>query len=369
MNAPVPDTGPSPSIAGKRLSGLRERLDARSLDAMLLTSLPAIRYLTGFTGSNALAVITRRGGVFVSDSRYRLQSAREVRRLRRVIGRAGLLEDAARARALAGCRDAAFEPESLTVAQYRSLKKLFPRVAFRPATGLIEELMLVKDPGEIGAIAGAARVADRVFHGVLQSIRPGVTELDVAAEITWLTRRCGGSADAFDVIVASGENGALPHARPGMRKLRKGDLVIMDFGAVVSGYCSDITRTVCLGRPSGAMRRAYDAVLEAHGAALAAARGGVTARSLDGAARGALRARGYGRFFTHALGHGLGLRVHERPRVSPTSRETLCSGSVITIEPGVYLPGRGGVRIEDDVLLGPSGCRLLTKSPRELIIL
>ena len=369
MNAPVPDTGPSPSIAGKRLNGLRERLDARSLDAMLLTSLPAIRYMTGFTGSNALAVITRRGGVFVSDSRYRLQSAREVRRLRRVIGRAGLLEDAARARALAGCRAAAFEPETLTVAQYRSLKKLFPRVAFRPASGLVDELMLVKDPGEVAAIAGAARVADRVFHDILPSIRPGVTELDIAADITWLTRRRGGAADAFDVIVASGENGALPHARPGARKIRRGDFVILDFGAVVGGYCSDLTRTVCVGRPPRAMRRAYDAVLEAHGAAVAAARGGITARALDGRARAALRKRGYGRYFTHSLGHGLGLRVHERPRVSPTSAETLCAGSVITIEPGVYIPGRGGVRIEDDVVLESSGCRLLTSSPRELILL
>ena len=369
MNAAVPDTVPSPSNTVTRLAGLRERLRAQSLDAMLLTSLPSIRYMTGFTGSNALAVITRGGGVFVSDSRYRLQSAREVRRLRRVIGRAGLLEDAARARALAGCRNAAFEAETLSYAQYRSLKKLFPRVAFHPAPGIVEDLMLVKDPGEIGAIAAAARVADRVFRDVLTTVRPGVTELDVAAEITWLTRRRGGTGDAFDVIVASGENGALPHARPGSRKLRGGDFVIMDFGAVVGGYCSDLTRTVCLGKPSRALKSAYDAVLDAHGAALEAARGGVTARALDGAARRRLRARGFGRYFTHSLGHGLGLRIHERPRVSPTSAETLLPGCVITIEPGVYLPGTGGVRIEDDVLLEPAGCRLLTSSPRDLILL
>jgi len=356
-------------MTGKRLAGLREGLRARSLDALLLTSLPNIRYITGFTGSNALAVITRRGGVFVSDSRYRLQSSREVKRLRRVIGRAGLLEDAAAARALAGCRDAAFESDALTYAQYRALKRLFPRVAFHPVAGLVEELSLVKDGGEIDAIASAALVADRVFHDLLRSVRPGATELDIAAEITWLTRRRGGEADAFDAIVASGPNGALPHARPGPRKIRKGDFVVLDFGAVVGGYCSDLTRTVCVGAANRRMRTAYDAVLEAHGAALAAARGDMAASALDGAARRSLRARGFGRYFTHSLGHGLGLRIHERPRVSPTSGETLRAGSVITIEPGVYLPGTGGVRIEDDILLEASGCRLLTKSPRALIIL
>jgi len=369
VNAAVPPSGPSPSIAGKRRAGLRERLSARSLDALLLTSLPNIRYMTGFTGSNALAVITRRGGLFVSDSRYRLQSAAEVKGLKRVIGSAGLLEDAAAARALARCRNAGFEADSLTYAQYRSLKKLFPRVAFRPVTGLVEEMALVKDRDEIAAIAGAARVADSVFRDVLKAIRAGATELDIAAEITWLTRRRGGDADAFDVIVASGPNGALPHARPGARKIRTGDFVIMDFGAVVQGYCSDLTRTVCVGAAPRAMRKAYDAVLEAHAAALRAAHGDMPARALDAAARGVLRRRGFGRYFTHSLGHGLGLRVHERPRVSPASGETLRTGSVITIEPGVYIPGKGGVRIEDDVLLEGGGCRLLTASPRQLILL
>jgi len=340
---------------------------ARSIDALLVTSLPNIRYLTGFTGSNALAVITRRGGVFVSDSRYRLQSAREVKRLRRVIGRAGLLEDAAAARALAGCRDAAFEADSITYAQHRSLKKLFPRVTFQAVSGFVEDMAIVKDGGEVRAIERAGRVADRVFHDVLRTIRSGVTELDIAAEITWLTRRSGGDADAFDVIVASGPNGALPHARPGARKIRRGEFVILDFGATVEGYCSDLTRTVCVGAASPLMRRAYDAVLEAQSAALAAARGGMEARALDASARRSLRARGFGRYFTHGLGHGLGLRIHERPRVSPASAEMLRTGSVITIEPGVYIPGTGGVRIEDDVLLEPDGCRLLTGSPRELI--
>ncbi|HTY58680.1 MAG TPA: Xaa-Pro peptidase family protein [Bacteroidota bacterium] len=356
-------------MTGPRIAGLRASMRENSLDAFLVTSLAAVRYLTGFSGSNALAVVTARRAFFVSDSRYRLQSGAEVRGFRRIIGRRGLLEDAAASQTLRACRTAGFESDTMTYAQYRSLRRLFPGVAFRPATGIVESLSLVKDPGEIACIEQAAAIADRVFSEVLASIRPGVTELDVASEISYLNRRRGGESDAFDVIVASGPRGALPHARPTARKLRKGEFVLLDFGSRVRGYNSDLTRTVALGRVPRRLREAYSAVLEANEAASAAARAGMTARALDAVARTCLRRRGFGRYFVHSLGHGLGLRVHERPHVSPLSREVLERGSVITIEPGVYIPGAGGVRIEDDLLLGRSGCRLLTRSRRDLIVL
>lgn len=354
---------------GARIAALRSRMIESSLDALIVSSLANIRYLTGFSGSNALVVVTGKRAYFVSDSRYALLSAHEVRKFRRIIGRGGLLEDASAAGTLRGCRDAGFESDSLTYAQYRSIGKNFPGVRFHPAPGLVEGLALVKDARELKAIEEAAAVSDSVFSGILRSLRPGATELDIASEIMRLNRSNGGESDPFDVIVASGERGALPHARPTSRRLRRGEFVILDFGSTVRGYCSDMTRTVSLGRAPARLRAAYAAVLEANESAAASARAGIEAKNLDAVARSCLRRRGFGKFFTHSLGHGIGLRVHERPRVSPLSREMLVAGSVITIEPGVYLPGCGGVRIEDDVVLGDTGCRILTRSTRELIVL
>jgi Xaa-Pro aminopeptidase len=352
-----------------RMAAVQTRMRERGYDALILSSLASIRYLTGFTGSHAIAFITRARAYFVSDSRYRLQSAREVRRFRRIIPRGGLLEGAAAAGVLRGCRVAGFEPDWLTYAQYRSLRSLFPGVSFRAAAGLVESLALVKDAQEIACIEEAASVSDAVFADLLDSLRPGVSELEIAAEISWLNRRKGSESDPFDVLVASGPRSAMPHARPTARKIRKGEFVLIDFGSVVRGYSSDLTRTVGLGRVPGRLREAYGAVLEANSSAIASARGGMNARDLDEVARRCLRRRGFGRYFTHALGHGLGLRLHERPRVSPLSHEVLQSGNVITIEPGIYIPRCGGVRIEDDVLLGDGGCRVLTRSPRELTLL
>ncbi len=352
-----------------RIAALRSRMKENALDALVITSLAGVRYLTGFSGSSALAVVTARGAYFVSDSRYALQSAREVRKFRRIIGRRGLLEDAAAAGALRLCRTAGYESDSLTVDQYRSLRRLFPGVRFRPEGGILESLAVVKDAGEIACIEEAAAIADGVFFDIIGKLRAGMTEIDLAAEISYLARRRGADADAFDVIVASGPRGALPHARPTARKIRKGEFVLFDFGASVRGYSSDLTRTLALGSVPRRLREAYAAVLEANRSAVDAARGGIPARLLDGVARAVIRGRGFGKYFVHSLGHGIGLRVHERPRVSPLSRDVLRTGSVITIEPGVYLPGIGGVRIEDDVLLGDAGCRLLTRSPRELILL
>ena len=339
-----------------------------SLDALLVSSPENVRYLTGFTGSNGLAIVTRAEAYFLTDSRYTLQSAQEVRACRRFITARPLSEEAAARKLLKGCASAGFEAHELPYAQALALRKAFPRVHMRATTEIVERLGLVKDRDEIASIRRAAAIADEVFRDVLPTIAPGVTELDIAAEISWLNRKHGGERDAFDVIVASGVRGSLPHARPSKKKVKKGELVTLDFGSVVDGYCSDLTRTVGVGRIPRALRHAYEAVKEAQAEAIAAVRGGMKASALDAVARASLHRRRLGKYFIHSLGHGLGLRIHEHPRISALSNEFLTVGSVITIEPGVYIPGLGGVRIEDDVEICDGRCRLLTHAPRELLV-
>jgi Xaa-Pro aminopeptidase len=338
-----------------------------SLDALLVTALPDIRYLTGFTGSHALAVVTMRRADFLTDSRYKLQSAREVRRFRRHVTSRALIDEILHAGILRHCSAAGLEPDHVTYAQFRHLRRIFPRLALRPVREVVENLAQVKDKGELALMTRAGKIADRVFRDLIGKILPGMTELDLASEISWLIRRHGGEREAFEAIVASGPRGALPHARPSARKLRAGEFVTIDFGVTVKGYSSDMTRTVALGRAPAKLRRAYQAVEEAHGAALRAAHAGMRASDLDAVARRRIDAYGFGRYFVHSLGHGLGLRVHERPRVSSLSKEILRDRSVITIEPGVYIPAVGGVRIEDAVILGKYSAQLLTHSPRALL--
>jgi Xaa-Pro aminopeptidase len=299
-----------------------------------------------------------------------LQSRNEVRApFRRCITRGGLLETVARAGILARARRIGFESGNVTVAQSGNLRRLFRGKILLPLAELVENLSLIKDSGEIRSIAKAAAISDAVFGEILPSIRPGIREYEIAARISYLQRCAGAGGDAFEVIVASGERAALPHARATARKIRKGDPVVLDFGCTVDGYCSDLTRTVVVGQASRRMRDVYGAVLDAQSEAIAGARAGMTGAALDHIARSRIEEAGFRKFFIHSLGHGLGLSVHCRPRISSLSRERLRDGMVVTIEPGVYVPGWGGVRIEDDVVLRAGTCRVLTASPRELLIL
>jgi len=351
-----------------RLPRLREKLRAKGLDALLVTSLPNVRYLTGFTGSNAMVVVLPRTVYFLTDQRYRQQSKEQVRGVRRIISRTTLFEALSEHRLLRRGR-VGFEAKHLSYASHRLLRRLLPGVDLRPVHECVEDIALRKDDAEIALLSMAIRVTEQVFGRVLSLLRPGVRELEIAAEITYLHRRLGAEGDAFEPIVASGERGALPHARPSRRKMRNGDLVTLDFGCTVAGYCSDLTRTVAIGRASRRAREVYRAVLTAQTEALAAARPGMLAGDLDHVARSRLKRAGFGRYFSHSLGHGIGLRIHERPRVAPRGRERLEVGSVVTIEPGVYLPGELGVRIEDDLVLTDDGCRVLTSAPKELMVL
>jgi len=337
--------------------------------ALVVSLLSNVRYLTGFTGSHGIAGITLSDSWFLTDTRYRAQSAREVRGFRRVITTEDLWKTIASRKLLGGCRRVAFESEAVTYAQYALFRNAVGRTTLVPSRNLVEELAVVKDTEELLSIRRAVRITDQAFLEILPLLRPGVSELEIAAEISYRQRCHGAEGDAFEPIVASGHRGASPHAKASAKTIRSGEFVTLDFGCTVNGYCSDLTRTIGVGRIERGRREAYATVLGAQREAIDEARAGMAASDLDAVARRRIGADGFGRFFTHSLGHGLGLRIHERPRVSRLSTEQLQVGSVITIEPGIYVSERYGVRIEDDIVLTSSGCTVLTAAPKELLIL
>jgi len=353
----------------RRLDALRTKLSSYRLDALLVTFLPHVRYLTGFSGSNGICIISKTGRVFLTDGRYRLQVREEVRGLRVMVTSDSLLKTAVQKGVFPKRGKIGFESQYLTVAELKNLKKLLPNVRWVPTSGLVESLATVKDNTEIALIKKAVAITDTVFAKLLRIIKPGVRELEVAAEITYLHRMEGAEADAFEPIVASGKRGALPHARASGKKIAGGELVTIDMGGRYQGYHSDLTRTVAVGTPSAKARRIYQVVSDAQQLAIDAAGSGISGKALDAVARTYIKKRGYGKYFNHSLGHGLGLQIHEQPRVSVLSKDTLVSGNVVTIEPGVYIPGVGGVRIEDDVVIRNGYCEVLNTAPKELMIL
>ena len=352
----------------RRLQEVRKHLEPSGLDAFLVTHLPHIRYITGFSGSNGLCVVTFSGQYFFTDNRYREQSKNEIDKFEIIVTSDTLWKAARKRGILNGKRTVGFESEHVSVATFESLKKLFPSASFVPKRSVIETIAAVKDESEIEAIKQAAAITDRVFKKVLLAIKPGVRELDVAAEISYWHQRMGADGDAFESIVASGPRGALPHGRATEKKIRRGEFVTLDFGCRCKGYNSDLTRTVAVGKPTERGKRIYRTVLEAQCKAIEATRPGMPARKLDRIARNHIRQKGFGKYFSHSLGHGLGIEIHEPLRLSVKSKDVLKVGNVFTIEPGIYIQGFGGVRIEDDVVVRDSGCEVITKSQKELII-
>jgi Xaa-Pro aminopeptidase len=259
------------------------------------------------------------------------------------------------------------EKQRTTLATYEQLRIQHPRLRWKPVDGLLDSTFSVKDEAEIDSIRAAAAISDEVFSEMLDIIRPGMREADIAAEISHRQRRKGGEGDAFETIVASGERGALPHARATGKRIKKGECITLDFGCIIDGYSSDLTRTIAVGRISPRLRSMYEGVLASQLTALSVIRDGVAGRFPDAEARRVLRKRSLEKWFRHSLGHGLGLDVHEHPRVAPKSVDTLIAGQVVTVEPGVYIPGVGGVRIEDDIVVREHGVELLTHSPKGLI--
>ena len=340
------------------------------VEAFLVTHMPNVRYLTGFTGSNGQVVLTADAAVFVTDGRYIEQSRHEVPDLERVVDveRDGAATVAGVCRRLGASR-VAFEAAGVTYEQYEDLGAKAEGIELVPTRGEVERLRWAKEPEEIRLIERAQQAADAAFDAILGELREGVTELELALALELAMRRAGADGVAFETIVALGENAAEPHHDPTRRPLRKGDVVLMDFGGLVDGYRSDMTRTVAFGEPDVRLREVYGVVLAAQQAGVGAVCAGATAAEVDEAARSVIRDAGHGELFTHGLGHGVGLEVHEGPWVRREGCDVLPAGGVVTIEPGVYMPGLGGIRIEDTVEVTDAGTRVLPRSSKELLVL
>jgi Xaa-Pro aminopeptidase len=360
-----------------RLRRLQQVLPAQHLDVLLIAHPPNVRYLCGFTGSAGALAISESSCVFFTDGRYTVQARSEVQGAKIVITRKGPLAAAAEwlesnRRSLAGpgkCR-VGIEAEHLTVGARKRLRTGLPsEFLLREAQPLVEQVRMIKEPEEIERIRDAVLLGASLFDRALKTIRPDARETDVAAEMEYAARRAGAEAMAFETIIAAGERSALPHGRASTAHIPEHGFVVCDFGVILTGYCSDMTRTVYVGRPSGDAKKIYDAVREAQQAAEAAVRPGVNVAEVDQAARKLLQNKGLARYFTHSTGHGVGLEVHEAPRVAAGGTELLRPGMVITIEPGAYIPGKGGVRIEDMVVVTEGGCEVLTPTTKELITL
>jgi Xaa-Pro aminopeptidase len=345
-------------------------LEAGRLDGLLVTSLPNIRYLTGFSGSSALLFVTARGEVlFLTDFRYDTQVRSEIGDFARVSVESqslwtGLWQLLGQ---YAHVEVAGFESPHLLHRDFQRLLEAGARWQWRPTVDLVEALRERKDENEVAHISEAAGVATRALERTLDQVRAGMTELEVAGVLEHALRDEGSVAFPFETIAASGARAALPHARASDRRLATGDFLLLDFGAQRGGYCADVTRTVVVGRATEEQRQVYDIVRTANEAAAAGVRVGMRGRDADALARSYIERHGFGDAFGHSLGHGLGLEVHEAPRLAKTADAPLAAGAVVTIEPGIYRPGWGGVRIEDDVHLSPAGPTLLTHFTRDLI--
>lgn len=360
-----------PLLFHNRLSRLRSALRQARASALLISHRPNIFYLSGFTGDNALLVVGGGRPILFTDPRFDTQAAGECRgsHSRILITRKPLPQAAGEYLArLPRSATTMFEEDRLTVAQLRAARTpARGGCRWKPVQGLVEALREVKDAEELARMRAAARIASQVMVRAIKRAHAGIRETDLAAEIEFQMRKHGAEGPSFETIVASGHRAALPHGRASSKRLKEKDLVVLDLGVILRGYCSDLTRTIHIGRASSEVRRWYQVVLEAQTAARKAVRAGTPASNVDEAVRSVLRREGLERYFIHSTGHGLGIEVHERPSLRLRQSTALQAGSVVTIEPGVYFPGRGGIRIEDDVLVLPGGSETLTSAPRELI--
>ena len=352
-----------------RIQKLRSQFDRLEIDAFLVTFQPHLRYLSRFSGSAGVGLITKKSAYFITDGRYIQQVKLEVKNWKIFISKDGILEEFHRQDLLRPGSRIGFDGNTLVLEQYRFLKKLFPKIKLLPKVDVIEKIAAVKDADEIGKITKAVEITDKVFTEILPLIKPGVRELDIAAEISYRQRKHGSEADAFEAIVASGVRSALPHGRATMKKLANGELITLDFGCIYEGYHSDMTRTVALGKLSTELKTIYTVVYDAQELAVEAAVAGCKTKDLDAVARNHIKKHGYENFFRHSLGHGIGLQIHEAPRISVQSKTVLETGNVVTIEPGIYIANAGGVRIEDDVVITNGHCTVLNRSPKELLLL
>lgn len=339
------------------------------LDAVLLTSEANGFYATGFAGEG-MTLVTKNGCWYFTDSRYTEAAEKAIH--------GAVIEEISRERPFSACINEAleksgtkvlgFEDAAMTVAEHQRFAPKM-KAELQGVSDLLLTLRSQKDKKEINALIAAQRIAEKALEQILTEIRPGVTEKEIAARLQYLMLSYGAEKMSFDPIVASGANGSMPHAVPTEKLIQAGEFVTMDFGCIYRGYCSDMTRTVCVGQPTEEMRQVYDIVLRAQSAGISAAKAGVTGKAIDGAARQVIEQAGYGAYFGHSFGHGVGVEIHESPNASPANEKPMPCGAVISAEPGIYLPGKFGVRIEDVLILEENGCEDITLAEKELLIL
>jgi Xaa-Pro aminopeptidase len=352
----------------ERRNALVQKLEALQVESMLVTHPADWYYLTGFTGESGAAVITARGTTLITDGRFVGQAKAETTGVTVVQQKGSLFESTGEFLSGSKAKSVGFEATQLSVSQYRTLRKAAGRgCKWKPATGLVASLRMHKDAQELAVMRRAAILAVRVMEEAVPLLKAGVREFEVAAEIEYQMRKRGASGAAFETIVAFGERAALPHARPTAKRLKKNEFVVLDLGAILAHYCSDITRTFYYGKAPERVRQWYKAVQDAQVAAIAAVKNGVLCGDVDAAARQVLERHQLGKFFVHSTGHGLGLEVHEEPRIAHGQKRRLEAGNVVTIEPGIYMEGVGGIRIEDDVAVHADRTEVLTRITRDLI--
>ncbi|MCE3202131.1 aminopeptidase P family protein [Paenibacillus sonchi] len=355
-------------MGNKRVSKLRKVLQEQGLDAILITSGINRRYLSGFTGSSGYVLITGDDSYLLTDFRYMTQAAEQVTGLKVVQHGPKFIETVRELLQGANVR-IGFEQDDVTFSAYSTYAAALQPAVLVPVSKAVENLRAFKDEGELAVMQRAADLADATFSHILNVIKPGMTERDVDLEMEFYMRTHGATSSSFDTIVASGERSAMPHGVASSKVIQNNEFVTFDFGALLDGYCSDVTRTIALGSPDPKLKEIYDIVLEAQLHTLANIKPGMTGRECDALARDIITRYGYGEYFGHSTGHGLGMEVHENPRLSKLADEIMEPGMVVTVEPGIYLPGLGGVRIEDDIVITESGMKLLTHSSKDYLVL
>ncbi|KRG15639.1 M24 family metallopeptidase [Lederbergia galactosidilytica] len=351
-----------------KLDKIRSSFQEQGIDGILVTSPYNLRYMTNFTGSAGMALISGERAIFITDFRYTEQAKNQASEYEISIHSGSIIDEIATKVKELGITKLGFEQDYMSYSTWAQYNQVIS-VEFVPVSNLMEQMRLIKTNDEIAKIKEAADIADAAFKHILDFIKPGKTELDVSNELEFFMRKCGATSSSFDIIVASGKRSSMPHGVASDKQIEKGDFVTMDYGALHKGYVSDITRTVSVGEPSAKLKEIYDVTLEAQLRAMEQIKPGMTGIEADAIARDYIIEKGYGDYFGHSLGHGIGLEVHEGPGLSKRSKTKLQPGMVVTVEPGIYLPNIGGVRIEDDTLITAKGNETLTHSTKDLIIL
>ncbi|GAB6990430.1 M24 family metallopeptidase [Paenibacillus pini] len=356
-------------MSNKRVLKLREAMQNKSVKALFVTSSINRRYLTGFTGSSGYVLITMDAAYLLTDFRYMTQAPQQAQGFTVVEHGQRVTDTIKELLSSSNITELAFEQEDVSFSAYTTFAQQLKPVELLPVAGLVEQLRMFKDEEELKVMQRAADLADETFQHILGFVKKGMTEREVDLEMEFFMRRKGATSSSFDTIVASGERSSMPHGVASERVIQGNELITFDFGALLDGYCSDLTRTIALGQPDPKLKEIYDIVLEAQLHTLEHIKPGMTGREADALARDIITKYGYGEHFGHSTGHGLGMEVHEMPRLSKLSDDVLKPGMVVTVEPGIYLPGLGGVRIEDDIVITDTGIAILTHSSKDFTVL